>query len=119
MDVQEKKRSFSEQQAISPDEGIENGRNYSIAGVCLGNMFTYYCKRQTSSVKSSQRHSHFHSDEKMSCDMIDHLPSNFPDSSCRAKSLFFQDNEAVMRMSIKGRSPSWKHAFRTQFVDLD
>ena len=50
-------------------------------------------------------------------DTFDHVPSEIPESSFPASFCFskYEDNEAVIRMIIKGHSPDW----RTQLVDLD
>jgi len=37
----------------------------------------------------------------------------------RAKMLVLEDNEAVIQMCIKGRSPNMRHILRTHRVDLD
>ena len=40
-------------------------------------------------------------------------------SSGLAKLFLFEDNEAVIKMCLKGRSPALRHASRTHRVDLD
>ena len=50
---------------------------------------------------------------------IDFVPSNVQ-SACREALLFiFEDNEAVIKMIIKGRSPAMRHVSRTHRVALD
>ena len=50
---------------------------------------------------------------------IDSVPSNV--QSARQEALFyvFEDNEAVIKMIIKGRSPTMRHVSRTHRVALD
>ena len=50
---------------------------------------------------------------------IDSVPSNVQ-SSCQEALLYvFEDNEAVIKMIIKGRSPTMRHVSRTHRVALD
>ena len=56
---------------------------------------------------------------KQSIWSIDDVPPSFPVSSGRGKLLVFEDNEAVIKMTIKGRSPAMRHVARTHRVDLD
>ena len=50
---------------------------------------------------------------------IDSVPSNVQ-SACQEASLYvFEDNEAVIKMIIKGRSPTMRHVTRTHRVALD
>ena len=50
---------------------------------------------------------------------IDSVPSNVQ-SACREALLYvFEDNEAVIKMIIKGRSPTMRHVSRTHRVALD
>ena len=50
---------------------------------------------------------------------IDHVPSKGMHSGPSAKLYVFEDNEAVIKMIIKGRSPTMRHVSRTHRVDLD
>ena len=50
---------------------------------------------------------------------IDYVPTNAPDPSGKAKIVFLEDNDAVIKMVIKGRSPNMRHVTRTHRVDLD
>ena len=50
---------------------------------------------------------------------IDHVPPSTKMSSGSAKLYVFEDNEAVIKMCIKGRSPTMRHVARTHRVDLD
>ena len=50
---------------------------------------------------------------------IDHVPSSGTHSGSNAMLYVFEDNEAVIRMIIKGRSPTMRHVSRTHRVALD
>ena len=50
---------------------------------------------------------------------IDHVPSNTKNSDSSALLYVLEDNEAVIKMIIKGRSPSMRHVSRTHRVALD
>ena len=50
---------------------------------------------------------------------VDFLPSNVQSSHQKALLYVFEDNEAVIKMIIKGRSPTMRHVSRTHRVALD
>ena len=50
---------------------------------------------------------------------IDSFPSNVQSSRQEALLYVFEDNEAVIKMIIKGRSPTMRHVSRTHRVALD
>ena len=50
---------------------------------------------------------------------IDSVPSNVQSSHQEALLYVFEDNEAVIKMIIKGRSPTMRHVSRTHRVALD
>ena len=50
---------------------------------------------------------------------IDYVPSNVQSSHQEALLYVFEDNEAVIEMIIKGRSPTMRHVSRTHRVALD
>ena len=50
---------------------------------------------------------------------IDSFPSNVRFSHQKALLYVFEDNEAVIKMTIKGRSPTMRHVSRTHRVALD
>ena len=50
---------------------------------------------------------------------IDHFPSNGTYSGPSAMLCLFEDDEAVIKMIIKGRSPTMRHVSRTHRVALD
>ena len=49
----------------------------------------------------------------------DHVPPSLPPSQGKARLLILEDNEAVVKMIYKGRSPTMRHVLRTFRVDLD
>ena len=52
-------------------------------------------------------------------DNVDFIPSNVQSSHQEALMYVFEDNEAVIKMIIKGRSPTMRHVSRTHRVALD
>ena len=50
---------------------------------------------------------------------IDSFPSNFQSARQEVLLYVFEDNEAVIEMIIKGRSPTMRHVSRTHRVALD
>ena len=52
-------------------------------------------------------------------DNVDFIPSNVQSSRQEALLNVFEDNEAVIKMIIKGRSPTMRHVSRTHRVALD
>ena len=50
---------------------------------------------------------------------IESVPSNVQSASREALLYVFEDNEAVIKMIMKGRSPTMRHVSRTQRVALD
>ena len=50
---------------------------------------------------------------------IDCVPSNVQSAHQEALLYVFEDNEAVIKMIIKGRSPTMRHVSRTHRVALD
>ena len=52
-------------------------------------------------------------------DDVDFIPSNVNSSHQEALLYVFEDNEAVIKMIIKGRSPTMRHVSRTHRVALD
>ena len=55
----------------------------------------------------------------MILDNVDFIPSNVQSSHQEALLHVFEDNEAVIKMIIKGRSPTMRHVSRTHRVALD
>ena len=52
-------------------------------------------------------------------DNVDSIPSNVNSSHQEASLYVFEDNEAVIKMILKGRSPTMRHVSRTHRVALD
>ena len=50
---------------------------------------------------------------------LDFVPCTIPKSSGLGKCIIFEDNDAVIKQCIKGRSPAMRHVARTHRVDLD
>ena len=50
---------------------------------------------------------------------VDHLPTNTHSSQGESQVYIFEDNGAVIKMIIKGRSPTMRHVSRTHRVELD
>ena len=50
---------------------------------------------------------------------MDHVPTNTRSSQGESQLYIFEDNEAVIKMIIKGRSPTMGHVSRTHRVGLD
>ena len=50
---------------------------------------------------------------------LDYVPPSLPPSTGKAKLYALEDNDAVIKMTVKGRSPNWRHVGRTHRVDLD
>ena len=50
---------------------------------------------------------------------IDHIPSNTKNSDSSAMLYVFEESEVVIKMIIKGRSPTMRHVSRTHRVALD
>ena len=50
---------------------------------------------------------------------IDSFPSNVQSPNREASLYVFEDNEAVIKMTMKGRSPTMRHVSRTHRVALD
>ena len=50
---------------------------------------------------------------------VDFVPQGMPSHSGRAVLVIFEDNDAVIKMTIKGRSPTMRHLARVHRVNLD
>ena len=65
-------------------------------------------------------HKHHKSQRKINVmEKIDSVPSNVQSSRQEALLYLFEDNEAVIKMIIEGRSPTLRHVSRTHRVALD
>jgi len=74
---------------------------------------TATCKRESSTARGNPLMLH------NVLSNVDYVPTNVPESSQRAKLVILEDNEAVIQMCIKQRSPNMRHVHRTHRVDLD
>ena len=59
------------------------------------------------------------SDQNVDLSNVDQVPSNAHVSEKESQLYIFEDNEAVIKMIIKGRSPTMRHVSRTHRVALD
>ena len=50
---------------------------------------------------------------------VDYVPTNAHSSQGESRLYIFEDNEAVIKMTVKGRSPTMRHVSRTHRVALD
>ena len=50
---------------------------------------------------------------------VDYIPCTLPLSEGIGRLVIFEDNDAVVKMCIKGRSPAMRHVARTHRIDLD
>ena len=50
---------------------------------------------------------------------LDYVPCTIPPSRGIGKCVIFEDNDAVIKQTVKGRSPNMRHVARTHRVDLD
>ena len=57
--------------------------------------------------------------ENISISDLDYVPHNIPKRTSTAKLIIMEDNEAVIQMCKKGRSPNMRHVSRTHRVSLD
>ena len=58
-----------------------------------------------------------HSYDMFGC--VDYVPPSLPICFGRASLYCFEDNDAVIKMIVKGRSPNLRHVSRTHRIDLD
>ena len=72
--------------------------------------------RSTPHTIQKRKKSHIMIDDS---DNVDFISSNVNSSHQEALLYVFEDNEAVIKMIIKGRSPTMRHVSRTHRVALD
>ena len=78
------------------------------------------CVSDRSGKPESDDHKHHKSHNKIDVMKdIDVVPSNVQSARQEASLYVFEDNEAVIKMIIKGRSPTMRHVSRTHRVALD
>ena len=75
---------------------------------------TQACMRETDAkIQSTPK------DQNVDLSNVDQVPSNAHLSEKESQLYMFEDNEAVIKMIIKGRSPTMRHVSRTHRVALD
>ena len=124
LDVQETNISFShltESEIISLDTGLRlDGlpalEPWDLIVSVLGNV-SHVSDR--SGKPESDVHKHHKSHKIDVMQDIDSVPSNVQSSNREALLYVFVDNEAVIKMIMKGRSPTMRHVSRTHRVALD
>ena len=105
-------QSSTESEIISLDAGLRLDRA-ACSGVMGSDCFCFW-KRDSdlNEVKKSQGSINVLKNIKV-------VPSNVQSSRKEALLYIFEDNEAVIKMIIKGRSPTMRHVSRTHRVALD
>ena len=88
-------------------------------GSCVPRLSHSFLLRETSRAQAASVIHHFIHLVTMSSDMVENAPSNIPESSFPARLYNFEDNEAVIRIIIKGRCRTVRHVSRTHRVVLD
>ena len=124
--------SSTESEIISLDarlrlDGIPALDFWDLIVAVLGNTTQHHDRTGRPVVNKSEVCSPFHTIHKRKqsqrvindLDNVDFIPSNFQSSHQEALSYVFEDNEAVIKMIIKGRSPTMRHVSRTHRVALD
>ena len=75
---------------------------------------TQACMRETDAQIQSTPN-----DQNMDLSNVDQVPSDAHLSEKESQLYIFEDNEGVIKMIIKGRSPTMRHVYRTHRVALD
>ena len=84
---------------------------------CLWKYFSYF-RSNGEIVNGRNKHHKSHNKIDVMQD-IDSVPSNVQSASQESLLYVFEDNEVVIKMIIKGRSPTMRHVSRTHRVALD
>ena len=112
--------SSTESEVISLDTGLRLDRLLALDLwdlIVLGNVSRV---SDRSGKPESDEHKHHKSHNKIDVMKdIDAVPSNVQSARQEALLCVFEDNEAVIKMIIKGRSPTMRHVSRTHRVALD
>ena len=117
---------MSKKQTAVSHSSAESEINYYDAGLipalqwwdCVLETFSHSDGKRNLARPSGKRHLFSHFIDHMSCDKVDHFPRNISEGSFPRRFLF-ENNEAVIRMIIKDRSPNLRQVSRTHRVDLD
>ena len=86
---------------------------------CVLGHFHIFLPERSHKRQSSERHAHFHSDENVSSDTVDHVPPNIQTACCQPSSFFSRTRRRSSAGSQRGRSLCWRHVARSLRVDLD
>ena len=114
--------SSTESEIISLDTGLRlDGllalELWDLIVSVLGNVS---CVSDRSGQPDNDVHKHHKSRKKINAtENIDSVPSDVQSARQEALLYVFEDNEAVIKMIIKGRSPTMRHVSRTHRVALD
>ena len=115
-------QSSTESEIISLDTGLRlDGlpalELWDLIVSVLGNIFRV---SDRSGKPESDENKHYKSHNQIDAMKdIDSVPSNVQSASREALLYVFEDNEAVIKMIMKGRSPTMRHVSRTHRVALD
>ena len=112
--------SSTESEIISLDAGL---RLDGLPALELGSNYSCFRKHDSDYRENGATCYHWKkskiSREDQRLNNIDCVPSNVQSSHQEALLYVFEDNEAVIKMMIKGRSPTRRHVSRTHWVALD
>ena len=114
--------SSTESEIISLDTGLRlDGLPVLELWDLIVSVFGNISRVSDRSVKpESDEHKHHKSHNKIDVmEDIDLVPSNVQSANREALLYVFKDNEAVIKMIMKGRSPTMRHVSRTHRVALD
>ena len=124
--------SSTESEIISLDaglrlDGLPSLELWDLIVSVLGNTNQNHCRTERPVVNKSEACCPPHTIHKRKqsqrvindLDNVDFIPSNVNSSHPEALLYVFEDNEAVIKMLIKGRSPTMRHVSRTHRVALD
>ena len=122
LDVQETNCRFAESEIISLDTGLRlDGLPALELWDLIVSVFESVSQVSDRSGQPDNDVNKHHKSQKRIIVMenIDSVPSNVQSSRQEALLYVFEDNEAVIKMIIKGRSPTMRHVSRTHRVALD
>ena len=71
------------------------------------------CETKVSAVPAARLY------DVISLEFSDWVPPSLPQLRKEPKLVFVEDNDAVLKMCVKGRAPTLKHCSRTHRIDLD
>ena len=120
--------SSTESEIISLDTGLRlDGTPWDLIVAVLGNTNQSHKERRDPCMNKREVSSTPHTIQKRKqshgvindLDNVDFIPSNVNSSHQEDLLYVFEDNEAVIKMIIKGRSPTMRHVSRTHRVALD